>query len=625
MLLSRRMNKGNSSLVKTDSISRIDFVRAVSRVQKPSRYSGGEYGAAAKNWESANLKTCVCFPDLYEIGMGYLGSAILYELVNRREDWLAERCYAPADDMYGVLMETGIPLWSLESRRPLSSFDALLFSFTYELSYPQFLRMLDAGGVPVFARDREDGDTIVLAGGGCTANTEPAADFVDAFGIGDAEELLIPMLECIQETRGAPRCERLIALAKIPGVYVPALYEPRYENGAFEGISLAASLPGGHSISETVNRVYAENLDECPVPVNFPVPYFSASGGRIVVEIMRGCPQGCRFCQAGFTCRPTRPRSVDNIVEAAKRIAAMTGYREATLLSLSSLDHPEIAELIRRMQSELGEFGVSLLLPSLRMDAMSREIAAGMRGGRETSMTFAIEAGSQRLRDAINKGITEEDIFATLDAALAAGWHKFKLYFMCGFAGETLEDVEEIGMLVRKMVGYAGARAKHPIKFHVTQSVLVPKPVTPFQWLAMERPEETVKKQIALRKMLSAIKCVKFNWHDAGASTLEALLSRGDRRMSGVLIRAHKAGILPPTLVEGFVDIEPWFEFCRAEGIDFEKSLYEEWDKNAPLPWGHINHFVSEKFLSSEAAKFARGKATPNCNEKCVHCGLPCG
>ncbi len=619
------MNKVNLSLVKADSISPFNFVRAVSRVQKPARYAGGEILSSTKNWDTAILKTCVCFPDLYEIGMSYLGSAILYELVNGRDDWLAERCYAPADDMYRVLKETGTPLWSLETRRPLYSFDALLFSFTYELSYPQFIRMLDAGGVPVFARDRHDDGALVLAGGGCTANPEPVADFVDAFGIGDAEELLIPMLDCVGKTRGWRRIERLTALAEIPGVYVPSLYEPGYKNGKFAGISTAANLPDGRTIPETVNRVYAENLDECPVPVNFPVPHFSASGARIWIEIMRGCPQGCRFCQAGFTNRPARPRSVDKIIGAARRIAAVTGYREATLLSLSSLDHPEIGTLVRQLQSELGEFGIALQLPSLRMDAMSREIATGMRGGRETSITFAIEAGSQRLRDAINKGITEDDIFATLDAALAAGWHKFKLYFMCGFAGETMEDVEAIGTLVRKMAGYAGARSKKPPRFHVSQSVLVPKPVTPFQWQAMERPEETVQKQIALRKMLSAIKSVRFNWHDAGASALEALLSRGDRRMSGALFRAHKAGILPPTLVEGFMDIEPWFEFCRAEGIDCEKSLYEEWDKSAPLPWGHINHFVTRKFMAGEASKSLRGKTTPNCNEKCVHCGLPCG
>ena len=624
MLLSRRMSSAKIRLVNGETVSFADFAGALSKVQKPARYAGGERGALVKNWDSAVLKTCVCFPDLYELGMNYLGSAILHHIINSRREWLAERCFAPADDMYRVLKESGMPLWSLESRRPLYAFDALLFSFTYELSYPMFLRMLDAGGVPLLARDRTGEDPIILAGGGSTANPEPVAEFVDAFGIGDAEILLEPMLESLAETAGSPRANRLCKLARIPGVYVPMYYEPRYASGKFEGISVSAKVPAGYSIPDVIQRAYAADLNDCPIPPAFPAPVMADSRDRVAVEIMRGCPQGCRFCQAGFTYRPARPRDVPGVIEAAKWLVALSGYGDATLLSLSSLDHPQIAGLIEKLRSELGDLGVTVSLPSMRMDAMSREIAANLRGPRETSLTFAIEAGSQRLRDAINKQVGEDDIMETLDAALAAGWHKFKLYFMCGFKGETMDDVEETAYLVRRMARFAASRSKRPAKFHVSQSVLVPKPVTPFQWQAMERPGVTMNKQSLLRRKLAEIKNVRFNWHDPGASALEALLARGDRRMAAVLLRIHESDALPPTLVQGGVIHTPWQDACEAEGIDANAALYEEWDHDAPLPWGHVNHYLRPEFLRSEAEKFERARTTPGCFEKCVHCGLPC-
>jgi len=598
-------------------VSELEYYRLMSLVERPGRYAGGERGARAKDWGAREIKLrcAVCFPEPYEIGMSYLGTAILYHIINRRGDALAERCFAPGDDMYRLLAngdgaararddrgDSRARLWSLESRMPLDAFDAVLFSFTYELSYLQFLRMLHAGGIPLRSCDRGDDDPIVLGGGGCMANPEPIADFIDAFGIGDAEALLDPMLDCLIATVGAPRASRLTALARIPGVYVPSI-----------------------DSADPVVRQFAPDLDDCPIPVDYPMPGIESVADRAVIEVMRGCPQGCRFCQAGYTYRPARARSAEKTIAAARAMIAATGYSEITLQSLSTLDHPDIVRILTELRATFDPLRVSVGLPSLRMDALSRDLARAMRRPRESSLTFAIEAGSQRLRDAINKHITEDDIFATLDAVLEAGFHKFKIYFMCGFAGETMDDIVELGDLIVRMHGFMRTRSRRPMSLHVAQSVLIPKPVTPMQRQPMERPEVTREKQFYLKRLLKSLNNVRFNYHDVGASLLEALFSRGDRRLAGALLDALDRDFLPPTIVNGNLDPAPWFELAREHGVDTDEILFAERAADTPLPWSRIHYGITDNFLAREAAKYDRAELTDNCDEKCAACGLRCG
>ncbi len=595
----------------------------MSLVERPGRYAGGERGACLKNWDKQGiaLRCCVCFPEVYELGMSYLGTAILYHLINRREDALAERCFAPGDDLYRMIVDGSVGtvhdservrLWSLESRRLLCDFDVLLFSFTYELSYPQFLRMLDAGGVPLLSRDRDGDDPIVLAGGGCTFNPEPIADFVDAFGIGDAEVLVDPMLNAIASERecGASRVEVLRALSETPGVYVPSFYEARFDTDKNTDENtkgnindnvckyIGISVREGESAPMPIVRQFAADLNDCPIPTMYPVPNIETVSEKAVIEVLRGCPQGCRFCQAGYTYRPFRERSADSIVDAAKWLIASTGLSEITLQSLTTLDHSEIERLLTELRNVLDTERVSVALPSLRMDAISRDLASRMRRPRESSLTFAIEAGSERLRDAINKRVTEEDIFGTFDAVLAAGFHKFKLYFMCGFEGETMDDIVELGELVKRIHAFARARSRRPLSLHVSQSVLVPKPRTPFQWQAMENTETTQKKQLTLKRMLKQLPSVRFNYHDTGTSQLEAFFSRGDRRLSTLLLRAHNSSehdLLPPTLIDGYLYVVPWFDLAYECGIDTDAVIFEKRDPTIPLPWSHIATGVTDR------------------------------
>jgi len=651
-------NSGKSAVDRANRskpVDEADYLRLLSRVQRPGRYAGGERGAVVKDWNAVKLRACLCFPDLYELGMSYLGTAILYQLINRRTDCLAERCFAPGDDLYELLKESGTPLWSLETRRPLSAFDTLMFSFTYELSYPQFLRMLETGGIPLLAGERGEHDPIVIAGGGCMANPEPIANFIDAAGVGDGEVLIEPIIASLIETSAGTgrkplsRRERILALAKIPGVYVPSLYEASYEGGRFLELKLKrdsgsnskqsenssdiarSKTRDARAIDETapeipavIARQFHLNLDECPIPVGYPVPNIEVVGDKNIVEILRGCPQGCRFCQAGYTYRPLRVRSADSIIASSRVLAAMSGRNEITLMSLTSLDHPGIARILARMRGIFDPERVSVALPSLRMDSIGRELAVSMRRPRESSLTFAIEAGTQSLRDAINKQITEDDIFDTMEAVLDAGFHKFKLYFMCGFAGETMDDITKLGELIARIHAFCQSRGKRPIKLHISQAVLVPKPVTPFQWQAMERPSVSRAKQALLRRMLRPLNRLRFNWHDAETSLLEALFSRGDRRLGSVLLNAHREGKTPPTLVDGSFNAQPWLAVARECGIDPDLLVHEEWPAERQLPWSHVDCGITNRFLARERDKYDTAELTENCNEHCAACGIGC-
>ncbi|MEP0815271.1 MAG: radical SAM protein, partial [bacterium] len=452
--------------------------------------------------------------------------------------------------------------------------------------------------------------------------------FVDAWGIGDGEKLIDPILDSLFETAGAPRRERLRALAAIPGVYVPSLYECEYRGGKFSAIN-----PLDDAAPASIHRAVEMDMDKCPIPPSFPIPIVESVSGKAAIEIMRGCPEGCRFCQAGYSYRPARVRGAKSIRDAAVWLAASAGWDEITLQSLSALNHPDIARIFRELREVLDPLRVSVALPSLRMDALSRELAADIRRPRETSLTFAIEAGSGRLRDAINKRVGEDDIFATLDAALEAGWHKFKLYFMCGFAGETMDDLDETSALIRRISARAKKAGGKRTSVHASMSVLVPKPVTPLAWQPMERPEVTVMKTARVARAVRDLKNVKFHWHDPDKSALEALFSRGDRRMGYVLAAAHARGVLPPTLSEGAFDASPWFEICADESVyppdvppvDAEESLYGERPKDAPFPWSHIDYGINEAWLARELRRFESGRPTPSCEEKCEYCGIACG
>ncbi|MBE5768165.1 MAG: TIGR03960 family B12-binding radical SAM protein [Clostridiales bacterium] len=592
------------------------------KVQKAPRYTGGEMNTIIKPWEEADLHFAFCFPDTYEVAMSHLGMKILYGAINLQPRQLCERVCMPWVDMMPLMKEENIPLFSLESRRPLKDFDVVGFTLQYEMSYTNILAMLDMGGIPLTRAERSDKDPIVVAGGPCAFNPEPLADFIDAFMVGDGEEQIIELNQVISDWKksGESRDALYRELTRVQGVYVPALYDVTYN----EDGTLASMKPNCPEAPEKVLKAIIKDLDEAYYPTEIPVPYTEIIHDRIMLEIMRGCTRGCRFCQAGMLYRPVRERSLEHLVELAQKLESATGYEEISLSSLSSGDYTCLAELIRELLKRLNEKHVSISLPSLRLDSVLKESLEATQKERKTSLTFAPEAGTQRLRDVINKGVTEEDLIEKVSDAFQGGWSSVKLYFMMGLPTETTEDLDGIADLARKVVDAyfavpKGQRAKG-LRVTCSASVFVPKPFTPFQWEPQDTRDMVREKQQHLREVLK-IKGVNFNYHESDLSLMEACFARGDRRLGQVLRKAYEKGCMLDGWTEHF-KYDKWLEAFEESGLDPAFYAYRRREKDELLPWDVIDCGVTKAFLWREKEKADRAEVTKDCRKGCNGCGL---
>ena len=598
------------------------IARMLDQVQKPTRYTGGEMNTQLKPWDSAKLHFAFCFPDTYEVGMSHLGMKILYAAMNQQPDMLCERAFMPWVDMMDLMKQEKVPLFTLESRSPLSAFDVVGFTLQYEMSYSNILAMLELGGIPLLRENRREEDPIVVAGGPCAFNPEPLADFIDAFMVGDGEEQILDLNRVIMQGReeGASRMTILKRLCAIRGVYVPALYDVQYNADG----TIASMKPNCPEAPEKVLKAIIPDLDKAFYPTEIPVPYMEIIHDRIMLEIMRGCTRGCRFCQAGILYRPVRERSLEHLVELAQQLENTTGYEEISLSSLSSGDYTCLAELIRELIRRLDEKHVSISLPSLRLDSVLKDSLEATQKEKKTSLTFAPEAVTQRLRDVINKGVTEEDLMSKVSDAFHGGWSSVKLYFMMGLPTETTEDLDGIADLAKKVVDAyfavpRGERAKG-LRVVCSASVFVPKPFTPFQWEPQDTQEMVREKQSHLREKLH-IKGVTFNYHESDLSYLEACFARGDRRMGQVLLRAYQKGCM----LDGWTELfkyDMWREAFAELGIDPAFYAYRRREKDEIMPWDVIDCGVTKEFLWREKEKAEKAQTTKDCRKGCNGCGL---
>ena len=596
--------------------------RALRRVQKPGRYTGGEWNAVRKDWNGIDVKTAFAFPDAYEVGMSHLGLQILYNVVNMRPDALMERVFAPWTDMEEQMRKTGLPLFSLESRRPLRDFDIIGFTLQYELSFTNILNMLDLGGLPLRRADRAGGGyPLVVAGGPCSFNPEPLADFIDIFIIGEGEDAVNDLIDVFKKWRrlGDDRRQLLLDLAGIDGFYVPSLYRVEYNE---EG-KLASVLPADPGVPATVKKRAVTDLDGAQYPVRPLVPVIEAVHDRAMLEVQRGCTRGCRFCQAGVIYRPVREKEPETLLRQAGEVLQSTGWGEISLTSLSTSDYTRVRPLVRELTSRHGAGGINVSLPSLRVDAFSVDLAGEVQKVRRSSLTCAPEAGTQRLRDVINKGVTEENLLEAVSAAFAGGWQAVKLYFMIGLPTETDADLEGIADLARRVLNKGRGLARSPGRLKVTVSVssFVPKSHTPFQWEPQDTLEELRRKQTYLRQRLRG-KGLVFNWHDPEGSFLEAVLSRGDRRLGAAIEAAWRRGCRFDGWSEHF-NLDRWrraFVETGVEPCDYANRRHSHQDA---LPWDHISVGVSKKYLALEHSRALAGEITPDCRAgKCPGCGL---
>ena len=596
-----------------DKITNLDKI--LYQVQKPGRYTGGEWNSIIKDWDKTPIRVALVFPDSYEIGMSNMALPILYEILNSQPDTLAERCFAPWPDMEKLMRDNDIPLFSLESRHPLKDFDIIGFSLGYELSYTNVLNMLDLAGIPVLSAERRaqgEASPLIIAGGTCAVNPEPLADFIDLFAIGEGEEVLLELLDSYRKHRAKSRELLLRQMATIPGIYVPSLYQVEYEADG-RVMSITPTVP---EAKPTIQRRIVARL---PPPVTKPVvPYIEVIHDRGAVEIQRGCSHGCRFCQAGIIYRPLRERPQEEILKAVDELIANCGYSEVSLVSLSSGDYPDIAGLVKSLAERHPDLALSL--PSLYIDSFSLELMESLPSHKKTGLTFAPEAGSERMRSGINKNITEAELLKTAAAAFERNWTGIKLYFMLGLPGETMEDIQEIINLIDK-VRAVGRQAKRTPQIRVTLSTFVPKPHTPFQWSAQDSEESLNAKHELLKEGLRR-KGVKFSWQNPETSLLEAALSRGDRRLGKVIYNAWKMGSTFDSWGEYF-KYQNWRQAFSEAGLDPNFYARRERPLDEVLPWSHIDIGVSPEFLKREYQRSQDNRTTRDCRtEACNACGL---
>ena len=587
------------------------------QVSHPARYSGGEWNSTVKDWDKTLIRVALSYPDLYEIGMSTLALPILYELINAQADVLAERVYAPWPDMEAVMRKQDIPLFSLESRRPLKDFDVIGFSLGYELTYTNVLNMLHLAGIPVLAAERDGAYPLVIAGGCCALNPEPMADFIDLFVIGEGEEVVPELLDSLREGKrnGATKEELLRRLAAIPGIYVPVLYQVQYDaSGLFKGIT--------PTTAEASPRVERRIVSKLPPPPTHPVvPYLETVHDRGAIEIQRGCSRGCRFCQAGIIYRPVRERPQEEVLWALGELITNCGYSEASLVSLSSSDYQHIDELVASLFHHYQADNLVLSLPSLRIDSFSVRLLDALAAHKRPGLTFAPEAGSERLRQTINKNISDDAILETAAEAFARGWSGLKLYFMLGLPTETTADIEAIIELVER-IRLLGRKTKgKPTQIKISLSTFIPKPHTPFQWVAQASEQQLSAKQEILKQGLRR-KEIRLSWQDPGVSLLEAVLSRGDRRLGRVIYLAWQKGSVFDSWSEHF-NYQNWLSAFTEAGLEPAFYALRQRPLDEPLPWAHIDTGISEAFLKQEYSYALENRVTSDCrHQDCNVCGL---
>ena len=604
-------------------MEKVDLKRILKKVEKPARYLGNEINAVHKDTSNPELvRYAHCFPDLYEVGMSHLGSHILYDVINKEEGVFCERVYAPQVDMEEKMRENNIPLFGLESRESIRHFDIVAFTLQYELCYTNILNMLDLAGIPLLKEDRKEGDPFVLVGGSCAYNSEPMTDFIDAALLGEGEEMNIEVINEYKSWKksGEPREKFLERIAKIEGVYVPSFYDVEYN----EDQTVKSVTPNRECANPHPRKRIIRDMNKVEYPERFIVPYIDTVHDRIVLEIFRGCTRGCRFCQAGMIYRPIREKNFARLKEILEKLIKTTGYDEISLVSLSTSDYSQLAELTDYLVEEYASKNVGISLPSLRLDNFSMEIANKIQKVRKSGLTFAPEAGSQRLRDVINKGITEEDLTRASRQAFEMGWNNIKLYFMIGLPTETYDDLDGISDLAYEVVDiYKDVHnGKFKGKFNVTvsTSTFVPKPFTPFQWNPQDVKSSVIEKQRHLVKKLKN-RNITYNYHDSDTSLMEAVFARGDRRLGKVLLRAHELGAKFDGWDEHF-DLEIWKQAMEECGLDISFYAHRTRELDEVFPWDHIDVGVSKKFLIREAKKALNEEITPDCRKGCNGCGI---
>ena len=595
-------------------------------IEKPARYVGGELNTVMKDPETVDLRFAFCFPDVYEIGMGNLGLQILYDQFNRRPDVWCERLYSPWPDLDKIMRERKIPLFALESQDPVKEFDFLGITLQYEMCYSNVLQVLDLSGIPLYAKERTAADPIVIGGGPCTYNPEPVAAFFDLIYIGEGEVVYDALFDLYirMKKAGASREAFLRAAAGIEGIYVPSLYEPRYH----EDGTLAAFEPLFDDIPKRVRRVIVKAMDRQPYPVSPIVPYLRPFQDRVTLEIMRGCIRGCRFCQAGMVYRPVRERSLPELKEIAVAAIKASGYDEISLSSLSSSDYSHLAGLVTYLMDECEARHVNISLPSLRIDNFSLDVMSRVQDIKKSSLTFAAEAGTQRLRDVINKGLTEEDIMRGAKEAFHGGWTKVKFYFMLGLPTETEEDRKGIPELCERVSELfyeeiPKEERKGKIQITASSSFFVPKPFTPFEWAVMETKEEYLARAHFVKDTFRAQKnnrAMHYEYHDADVTVLEGVFARGDRRVAPVIRRAYELGCLYDAWSEQFDD-DKWQQAFKDCGVDPDFYTLRERPEDELFPWDFIDIGVTKRFLRREWDRAMEGVVTPNCLEQCSGCG----